>query len=92
MDLLASGCFEGRAIDEFSGKSGDYCVVYIWKSRNDFVFNYNSVDPENTMRRAFEALHEFSDIRIPDLVHMDKWTTQQLRLFLEGSGSWKLQA
>lgn len=29
---------------------------YIWKSRNEFVFSSNPIDPEKTMRRAGEAL------------------------------------
>ncbi|XP_058223256.1 uncharacterized protein LOC131332968 [Rhododendron vialii] len=48
----------------------------IWKSRNDFVFNSNPVDPETTMRRAIEALCEISGLRIPSLIHMDNPTAE----------------
>ncbi|XP_058202998.1 uncharacterized protein LOC131317467 [Rhododendron vialii] len=75
VDLSASDVLKGKQLMSFLGRVVTI-VWYIWKSRNDFVFNYNLVDPENTMRRAFEALHEFSDLRIPCLVHMDNPTVE----------------
>ncbi|KAI8551674.1 hypothetical protein RHMOL_Rhmol06G0204500 [Rhododendron molle] len=56
---------------------------HIWKSRNDFVFNYIPVDPERTLRKAFAAIHEFSDLRIPSLVHTDNLTVEDV------SSQWK---
>ncbi|KAI8543151.1 hypothetical protein RHMOL_Rhmol08G0195200 [Rhododendron molle] len=51
---------------------------HIWKSRNDFVFNYNPVDPERTLRKAFAAIYEFSELRIPSLIHTDNLTVEDV--------------
>ncbi|KAI8571342.1 hypothetical protein RHMOL_Rhmol01G0112500 [Rhododendron molle] len=51
---------------------------YIWKSRNEFVFSSNPVNPEKMMRRAEEALQEFTEIRVPGLVRMDNPPTEDI--------------
>lgn len=36
---------------------------YIWKPRNEFIFNSDPIIPEKNVRRALEAFREFSEIR-----------------------------
>ncbi|KAF7148485.1 hypothetical protein RHSIM_Rhsim03G0157700 [Rhododendron simsii] len=56
VQAYGGGNFEGCTAYELSGK---LLMIgwQVWKARNDFIFNGNSVDPEITMRRASEALH-----------------------------------
>ncbi|KAI8544639.1 hypothetical protein RHMOL_Rhmol08G0312200 [Rhododendron molle] len=44
---------------------------YIWKSRNEFVFNSDPINPEKTVRRIIEALKESREARVPQMIHMD---------------------
>lgn len=44
---------------------------HIWKSKNEFIFSSNPINPKRTVRRADEASCEFSKIRVQRLIHMD---------------------
>ncbi|KAH7856324.1 hypothetical protein Vadar_000093 [Vaccinium darrowii] len=47
---------------------------FIWKSRNEFIFNVFPINLEATLKRALEAFREYSVIKVPNLVHRDKPT------------------
>ncbi|XP_058196615.1 uncharacterized protein LOC131312697 [Rhododendron vialii] len=48
-----------------------YIAWFIWKARNEVVFNLGMPNPEWTMRRALEAFREFSDVVVLSRFHMD---------------------
>ncbi|KAI8553628.1 hypothetical protein RHMOL_Rhmol05G0030900 [Rhododendron molle] len=53
-----------------------FIAWYIWKARNEVVFNSGLPNPEWTMRRALEAFREFSDAVVPSRFHMDNPTVE----------------
>lgn len=48
---------------------------FIWKSRNEFIFNAVPINPEATLRRANGAFGEFSGILDSNQVHRDNLQT-----------------
>lgn len=55
-----------------------FIAWYIWKARNEVVFNSTLPNPELTMRRALEAFREFSDSLVPTRIHMDNPTIEDI--------------
>ncbi|KAH7843546.1 hypothetical protein Vadar_018002 [Vaccinium darrowii] len=66
-------CKAGEDLSNFLGKVVTI-AWFIWKSRNEFIFNVFPINPEATMKRALEALREYSMIKVPNLVHRDNPT------------------
>lgn len=48
-----------------------YIAWFIWKARNEAIFNFYPINPEVTMRRAFEAFREYSESMVSPLIHVD---------------------
>ncbi|KAI8560463.1 hypothetical protein RHMOL_Rhmol04G0257600 [Rhododendron molle] len=61
---------KGEQLSQFLGKAVTV-AWFIWKTRNEFIFNSDPIFPEKTVRRAFQALREFSKTRIPPSIHVD---------------------
>lgn len=55
-----------------------YIAWYIWKARNEAIFNFTPLHPELTMKRALEAFHEFMEIKVPTPIHMDNPTIEDV--------------
>lgn len=55
-----------------------FIAWYIWKARNEVVFNSTLPNPELTMRRALDAFREFSNSLVPTHIHMDNPTIEDI--------------
>lgn len=44
---------------------------FIWKVRNEFVFDSAYLNPELTMKRALEAIREYTEVVVSSPIHMD---------------------
>lgn len=45
-----------------------FIAWYIWKARNEAIFNFSPINPELTMRRAFKAFREFLESMVSPLI------------------------
>ncbi|KAF7142379.1 hypothetical protein RHSIM_Rhsim05G0174000 [Rhododendron simsii] len=60
---------KGRDLTQFLSRV--VTIAQCSKTRNEFVFSSNPINPEMIVRRALEAVREFSEIRVSNLVHTD---------------------